>query len=234
MTIRVSDPRTAPTFQRRRCRCWSDAQLRKNVRHATEVIQAQARHGGGARCRTGRSCGRPAARSRRTPCAIWISICCSSRNCTAAGGHVHWASDAEEAQPDHRRAGEAVRRQRGHQDQDDDVGGDRAERGAGGARHSRARDRSGGADHSAGHDKPSHIVVPALHKNRSQVREIFRERMNLPESGRHAGGAGGGGAALSAGEVSASAGRRQRREFSDRGDGRASASWSPRAMGVCA
>jgi len=34
-----------------------------------------------------------------------------------------------------------------------------------------------------GRDKPSHIVVPALHKNRSQVREIFRETMNLPDLG---------------------------------------------------
>lgn len=34
-----------------------------------------------------------------------------------------------------------------------------------------------------GQDKPSHIVVPALHKNREQVREIFREKMHLPELG---------------------------------------------------
>jgi L-lactate dehydrogenase complex protein LldF len=34
-----------------------------------------------------------------------------------------------------------------------------------------------------GHDKPSHIVVPALHKNRQQIREIFQREMNLPELG---------------------------------------------------
>ena len=27
-----------------------------------------------------------------------------------------------------------------------------------------------------GHDQPSHIVVPALHKNRAQIREIFHAR----------------------------------------------------------
>jgi L-lactate dehydrogenase complex protein LldF len=32
-------------------------------------------------------------------------------------------------------------------------------------------------------DKPSHIVVPALHKNRFEVREIFKEKMRLPELG---------------------------------------------------
>ncbi len=34
-----------------------------------------------------------------------------------------------------------------------------------------------------GHDQPSHIVVPALHKNRQQIREIFRREMNLPDLG---------------------------------------------------
>jgi L-lactate dehydrogenase complex protein LldF len=34
-----------------------------------------------------------------------------------------------------------------------------------------------------GHDQPSHIVVPALHKNRAQIREIFKREMNLPELG---------------------------------------------------
>ena len=32
-----------------------------------------------------------------------------------------------------------------------------------------------------GHDEPSHIVVPALHKNRFEVAEIFRRTMNIPE-----------------------------------------------------
>ena len=34
-----------------------------------------------------------------------------------------------------------------------------------------------------GQDLPSHIVVPALHKNRQQIREIFRREMNLPDLG---------------------------------------------------
>jgi L-lactate dehydrogenase complex protein LldF len=34
-----------------------------------------------------------------------------------------------------------------------------------------------------GQDQPSHIVVPALHKNRQQIREIFQRTMNLPELG---------------------------------------------------
>lgn len=34
-----------------------------------------------------------------------------------------------------------------------------------------------------GHDKPSHIVVPALHKNRHEVRELFARTLNLPDLG---------------------------------------------------
>ena len=28
-----------------------------------------------------------------------------------------------------------------------------------------------------GHDRPSHIVVPAIHKNRAEIREIFLREM---------------------------------------------------------
>ena len=37
-----------------------------------------------------------------------------------------------------------------------------------------------------GRDEPSHIVVPALHKNRHQVRELFLEHMRLSELGTEA------------------------------------------------
>ncbi len=36
-----------------------------------------------------------------------------------------------------------------------------------------------------GHDRPSHIVVPALHKNRAQIREIFLREMHLTELGEN-------------------------------------------------
>ena len=71
-----------------------------------------------------------------------------------------------------------------------------------------------------GQDQPSHIVVPALHKNRQQIREIFRREMNLPDLGDTAAGPGGCGAVVSAGEVSAGEDGGQRGELSDRGDGR--------------
>ena len=58
------------------------------------------------------------------------------RNCTAAGGVVHWARDAEEARQIVVRlvkaSGGEGGTDGGHQDQVDDDGGDSAEQGAGG------------------------------------------------------------------------------------------------------
>src|SRR4030095_7658351 len=34
-----------------------------------------------------------------------------------------------------------------------------------------------------GHDKPSHIVVPALHKNRTEIRALFQRAMSRPDLG---------------------------------------------------
>ena len=47
-----------------------------------------------------------------------------------------------------------------------------------------------------GDDEPSHIVVPALHVNRSQVREIFARQMGWPKTERRSKGADGGGAEI--------------------------------------
>ena len=105
------------------------------------------------------------------------------RNCTAAGGIVHWARDAAEAQ---RIVIDLVK--------------------ATGTREvikiksmtteeiqlNRALAAAGIATYETdlaeliiqlGNDQPSHIVVPALHKNRQQIREIFRREMNLPDLG---------------------------------------------------
>ena len=34
-----------------------------------------------------------------------------------------------------------------------------------------------------GEDKPSHIVVPALHRNKMEIRQIFLEKMKLTDLG---------------------------------------------------
>ena len=91
-----------------------------------------------------------------------------------------------------------------------------------------------------GDDLPSHILVPAIHRNRAEIREIFlremggagRRRAVRPDrraeaSGRRRAGA-------PAGEVPARQGRRVRRELRRRRDGDARPSSSPRATAGCA
>ena len=70
-----------------------------------------------------------------------------------------------------------------------------------------------------GDDLPSHILVPAIHRNRAEIRQIFRDRMaacGTARAGRphrRPGRAGRGGPAAPAGEVPARQGRGVRREL---------------------
>lgn len=98
-------------------------------------------------------------------------------NFTARGGHVHWARDATEA---NRIIGELIQ----------DTGSSEVIK-----VKSMATQEIGLEDHLNGlgitatetdlaelivqldHDKPSHILVPAIHRNRNEIREIFLENM---------------------------------------------------------
>ena len=91
------DPRTAPAFPMAAHVSMSDPQMRKNVRHATNVIQAK-------RARVVeempdwqelREAGKQIRRHTMRHLDFYLEQ--FERNCTAAGGVVHWARDAEEA-----------------------------------------------------------------------------------------------------------------------------------------
>ena len=166
------------------------------------------------RCPTGRRCARPRRRSRmrRSP----GSTRCSSswrRRSQAAGGVVHWARDAAEAN-------EIV------------VALVRAE----GADEvvkvkSLATDeiRLNEALEAAGirpietdlaeliiqlaDERPSHLLVPAIHKNRVEIRDLFRARLGPPGPLRRSRRAGRGGPAPPARGVPARAGRDLGREL---------------------
>jgi L-lactate dehydrogenase complex protein LldF len=123
------------------------------------------------------------------------------RNCTAAGGQLHWAKDAEEArQIVVRLASEAIAEQArqaakssnlpegAHTGEVIKIKSMTTEE----IQLNKALEAAGIHAYETdlaeliiqlGHDQPSHIVVPALHKNRSQIREIFRREMNLPDLG---------------------------------------------------
>ena len=103
--------------------------------------------------------------------------------CTAAGGQVHWAVDAADA---NRIAVEIAKR---HEAKElikiksmttEEIDLNHALEAAG--IHPVETDLAE-LIIQLGHDKPSHIIAPALHKNRHQVREIFIREMKLKELG---------------------------------------------------
>ena len=91
------DPKTAPTFPVAAKTALGDAQLRKNVRHATDVIQAK-------RARVVaempdwqdlREAGKQIRQHTMENLDFYLEE--FEANCTRAGGVVHWARDAAEA-----------------------------------------------------------------------------------------------------------------------------------------
>lgn len=175
-----------------------DAQLRKNVRHATDVIQAKR----------ARVVGelpeweylREAGHAIRDHTMTYLDSYLEQfeQNCTRAGGVVHWARNAEEARQiivrlvlaaQELRAREALAS--GMEPQPHEVIKIKSMT-TEEIQLNDALEAAGVRTYETdlaeliiqfGKDAPSHIVVPALHKNRQQIREIFRESMKLPELG---------------------------------------------------
>ena len=182
------DPTTAPKFQVAARALMGDSQLRKNVRHATKVIQTK-------RARVVaempdweelREAGKEIRRHTMWHLDFYLEQ--FERNCTAAGGVVHWARDAEEA----RRIVVGLVKGSGASGESptevikiksmttEEIQLNKALEAAG--IHAYETDLAE-LIIQLGHDQPSHIVVPALHKNRAQIREIFQREMNLPDLG---------------------------------------------------
>jgi L-lactate dehydrogenase complex protein LldF len=177
------DPRTAPTFPMAAKTAMADGQMRKNVRHATDVIQAK-------RARVVeempdwqelREAGKQIRQHTMENLDFYLEE--FEANCTRAGGVVHWARDAEEA----RRIIVGLVKAWGSDEvikiksmTTEEIQLNSALEAAG--IHPFETDLAE-LIIQLGEDRPSHIVVPALHKNRHEIREIFRRTMNLPELG---------------------------------------------------
>jgi L-lactate dehydrogenase complex protein LldF len=176
----ILDPALAPPFPQAALPVLRNSQLRKNIAHAIDVIQ-------GKRARLVEE--KPDWQELRTAAAairthvlenLGFYLEQFESRCTAAGGVVHWAADAAEARRiileilRQENASEVIKiktmtsaeiqlnpylEQNGIQPVETDL----AE-----------------VILQLGHGEPSHIVAPSLHVNRSQVREIFAERMGLP------------------------------------------------------
>ncbi len=193
MTIRVGEADRAPSFQTAALPLLEDAQLRKNVRHATDVTQRKRAQvvADSADWQELRSAA--SAIKAHTMRYLDQYLLQFEKACTAAGGQVHWAGDADEAnrivaglvkQYPPQRAGNARAGEPGGYEAIKIKSMTSEEIGL-----NEALEREGIRAHETdlaeviiqlGRDKSSHIVAPAVHKNRSQVRQIFRESMNLP------------------------------------------------------
>jgi L-lactate dehydrogenase complex protein LldF len=188
------DPRTASPFPIAARAALGNAQLRSNVRHATEVIQDKR----------GRVVGekndwealREAGRQIREHTLRYLDtyLLQFEESCTRAGGHVHWARDAEEArQIIVRLAAQATQQSAESESQTSRREVIKIKSMTSEEIHlNAALDAAGIHAYETdlaeliiqlGHDQPSHIVVPALHKNRHEIRELFRREMHLPELG---------------------------------------------------
>jgi L-lactate dehydrogenase complex protein LldF len=177
------DPKTAPTFPMAARAAMGDTQLRQNVRHATDVIQAK-------RARVVaempdwqelREAGKQIRQHTMEHLDYYLQE--FETNCTRAGGVVHWAKDADEA----RRIIVGLVKASGSSEvikiksmTTEEIQLNSALEAAG--IHPFETDLAE-LIIQLGRDRPSHIVVPALHKNRQQIREIFQREMNLPELG---------------------------------------------------
>ena len=160
-----------------------NSQTRKNVQHATNVIQAKRNkvveelsdwedlREAGAQIRA------------HTLRHLDHYLTQFEENCIRAGGHVHWASDTDDARRiilglvQQHQATEVIK----IKTMTSEEVGLNAHLEAHGIRP--IETDLAELIIQMGKDRPSHFVAPALHVNRAQVRDLFQREMHLPELG---------------------------------------------------
>jgi L-lactate dehydrogenase complex protein LldF len=177
----ILDPELAPSFPVAALPVLRNVQLRKNVAHAIDVIQAKrarlvAEKSDWQELRTA-----AAAIKDETLANLPAYLEQFEERCTAAGGQVHWAADAAEARRivleilREEKAGEVIKIKTMTSAE---------------IQLNPFLEAAGIRAHETdlaeiilqlGQGEPSHIVVPALHVNRSQVREIFARTMGIKD-----------------------------------------------------
>ncbi|HEX4286427.1 MAG TPA: lactate utilization protein B [Terracidiphilus sp.] len=176
----VLNPRIAPPFPQAALPILRDTQLRKNVEHATDVIQSKRARLVAEKQDWQELRAAAAAIKDDTLQHLDKYLIEFQERCIAAGGKVHWASSPSDARRiivkllQETRTKEVIKVKTMTSAEIDlnpaliaagvrPIETDLAE-----------------LIIQLGDDEPSHIVVPAMHVNRSQVREIFARKM-----GRH-------------------------------------------------
>lgn len=173
----ILDPRRAAPFPSAALPVLRNSQLRKNVMHATDVIQAKrnrlvAEKQDWAELR---ECASAIRAHVLEHLAEYLEQ--FEERCTAAGGVVHWAADAGEAR---RIVLDILREEKADEvlkiktmtSAEIELNPSLESAGI----HAIETDLAE-LILQLGEEEPSHIVVPALHLNRAQVRDIFARRM---------------------------------------------------------
>ena len=155
----------------------ADSQLRRNLAHATRTIRAK-RTAAVAEL-TDWEALRAAAKAIKdhTLANLDTYLLRLEENVTRAGGHVHWAQDAAEANAIvtglvRATGADQVVKVKSMVTQEIGLNEALAADGI----HALETDLAE-LIVQLGHDRPSHILVPAIHRNRSEIREIFRREM---------------------------------------------------------
>ncbi|MEV6315803.1 lactate utilization protein B [Streptomyces sp. NPDC051776] len=166
-----------PAFPRAAELSTREATLRGNLRHATHTIRDKRAKAVGELEDWTRLRAAGAAVKNRTLRHLDHYLEQVEERVTAAGGRVHWAADADEANrivTDLVRAtGEReVVKVKSMATQEIGLNDALARAGITACETDLAE-----LIVQLGDDLPSHILVPAIHRNRSEIRDIFRERM---------------------------------------------------------
>ncbi len=168
---------STPSFQTAARQTLRDAQLRRNLRRATSTIREK-------RARAVQELGdweqlREAGRRIKEQAVRHLDVHLEAleRSVQAAGGTVHWAPDAEAANrivAELTRAAGADEVVKVKSLATDEIGLNEALAARGITAHE--TDLAELIVQLAG-DRQSHILVPAIHRNRAEIRELFRRRI---------------------------------------------------------
>jgi len=186
MSVKVGKAAEAPSFSTAARGLLGDTQLRHNVRHATDMIRARRAHVVGETPDWQQL--RDSARAIKDHVLRHLEAYLEQFEtaCTAAGGKVHWARDADEANRtivDIVRSSGATEVIKVKTMTSDEIGLNPALEAAG---ITPIETDLADLIIQLGSDTPSHIVVPALHRNKAEIRRLFMEKMKLPELGERA------------------------------------------------
>ncbi len=166
-----------PKFPKAAKKSVADAQLRRNLRHATTAIREKREHvvAEVPNWEDLRLAGQ--AIKDRTLRHLDHYLVQLEESLTRAGATVHWANDADEAnriviQLTRAAGADEVVKVKSMATQELELNEALEEAGIAAWETDLAE-----LIVQLGHDRPSHILVPAIHRNRSEVREIFLEEM---------------------------------------------------------